>query len=86
MNRLNDTDARAVDVLLDQAVSGGVTCGLALSARDMAGVSQTLELLSQMPPIEPPAGLADRVMRAIDGSGTQSILLNVTDATTAMNA
>lgn len=67
-HRLSKNDCRAVDILLDQAVSGQVFRGPShtLSATELAGATGVLELLSMMQAVDPPPGLGNRVMAAVD--------------------
>ena len=75
--RLGDSDRRAVDLLLDQAVDGGGdgNGGYVVHAQPalgpgVPGVQRVLSLLDLLPEEEPPADLIARTMARIEGRGS----------------
>ncbi len=74
MHRHNDNlsaeDRKAIDVLLDQGAStadGGVIPHTpAASPKNLLAASKVLQLLSQLPEVDPPADLVSRTMGRID--------------------
>jgi hypothetical protein len=67
---LSADDRKAVDVLLDQAAntadSGVVPHAPAVAHSSIAAASKVLQLLSQLPTIDPPKNLVARTMQRID--------------------
>jgi hypothetical protein len=73
--RLGDSDRRAVDLLLDQAVDGDGNGGYVVHAQPalgpgVPGVQRVLSLLDLLPEEEPPADLITRTMARIEGRGS----------------
>ena len=71
---LRNADARAVDLILDRAVtaqgSGGATLFAGdpgVSGEQVAAVEKVLKLLDAMPAAEPPADLLRRTLDRVDG-------------------
>ena len=72
--RLGESDRRAVDLLLDQAVDGegNGNGGYVVHAQPalgpgVPGVQRVLSLLDLLPEVEPPSDLIARTMARIDG-------------------
>jgi hypothetical protein len=73
--RLGDSDRRAVDLLLDQAVDGDGNGGYVVHAQPalgpgVPGVQRVLSLLDLLPEEEQPADLIARTMARIEGRGS----------------
>jgi hypothetical protein len=79
--RLGDSDRRAVDLLLDQAVDGGGdgNGGYVVHAQPalgpgVPGVQRVLSLLDLLPAAEPSEDLVARTMARIEGRPTTSAI------------
>ncbi len=67
--QLRDEDRRAVDLLLDRPHSNSSEhppASAPVSAKKMRSAEKILNLLQQMPAIDPPADLAAKTLRRVD--------------------